>query len=382
MYYFDNASTSFPKPSSVISAITDYLTLYGASPGRSGHSLSVKAAREVFETRELLASFFNIQNSERVIFTANATHAINMAVKGILKKGDHVIISNMEHNSVYRPLMHLKHRRIIDISVSACDQNGIIDLNHLKTLIRPETRLVVVNHGSNAFGSIQPVREIGEICRQRKVLFMADAAQTAGFADIDLGKDNIDILIFSGHKNLMGPPGIGGLIISTEMQIDTLIHGGTGSRSESDIHPGFYPDRLEAGTPNTPGIVGLKAGVQWLQQQGMKNLRDARLRLTGLLYDELKLIQGITIHGPDDFKNRLPIISITAAGTDPGELSRRLDKEHGVMTRSGLHCSPLAHKATGTFPEGTLRLSIGAFNNEKEILYTAEAIREVVAMTA
>ena len=378
MYYFDNAATSFPKPSEVINAINECLTVYGVSPGRSGHSLSVRTAREVFETRELIASFFNLDNSERVIFTANATMAINTAVKGILKKGDHVIISHMEHNSVHRPLMHLKHSRGIDLSVASCDQSGVIDLHHLRTLFRPETRLVVVNHGSNAFGSIQPVREIGAICRDHKVLFLVDAAQTAGYIDIDVVKDNIDILVFSGHKKLMGPQGIGGLVINSGVQIDTLIHGGTGSRSESDTQPGFYPDRLEAGTLNTPGIVGLKAGIKWINENDFDGIRNHQLRLTRLLADHLKQTPGITIYGPEDMENRLPVISVAAKNVNPGEMARRLDKEYGIMTRAGLHCSPLAHKAMGTFPEGTLRLSPGIFNTEQEIALVAEAFTNLL----
>ncbi len=376
--YLDNAATTFPKPEPVIRAINDCLRFNGAVPGRSGHSLALKASREVFETRELIATFFNAANSDRVIFTNNATTGLNMAMKGILNKGDHVIISNMEHNSVYRPLRHLEHQGIIELSAATCDETGLIDLNHLITLFRPNTRMVVINHGSNVLGTVQPVNEIGRICRRKNVILLVDAAQTAGFIPIDMKTDRIDILIFSGHKKLYGPQGTGGMVINTEIQIEPLMQGGTGSRSESDIHPGFYPDRLEAGTPNTPGIIGLKAGLTWVMDKGLSAIKEHQLKLTRLLIEGFKQIEGVRVFNPGNWTNRLPIVSIIVKNLNPAEVALKLDTGYGIQTRPGLQCAPLAHKAAGTFPEGTVRLSPGAFNTEKEIMLCVDALQQIV----
>jgi cysteine desulfurase / selenocysteine lyase len=373
--YLDNAATTFPKPKCVVEAITEYLSHFGVSPGRSGHSLSLKAAREVFETRELIAGFFNAPASERVIFTANATQGLNMAIKGVLQPGDHVIISAIEHNSVYRPVRYLEQKGRIDLSVATCDQQGNIDLHELQTLFRSNTRMVMINHGSNVLGTVQPIREIGACCRERGVLFVVDAAQTAGLIPIDLQADYIDILVFSGHKKLYGPPGIGGMVIGTSLQIDPMLHGGTGSRSESDVHPDFYPDRLEAGTPNTLGIIGLKAGIQWVQAQGLDHLRNHTITLTRMLADRLRQMDHITLHGPQIQYNTLPLLSITNKNQNPADVALLLDRDHGILTRPGLHCAPLAHKTAGTFPQGTLRFSFGAFNTAEEVERVVEALK-------
>lgn len=377
--YLDNSATSFPKPPAVVKAMSDFLNNYGASPGRSAHALSVRAAREVFETRELLAGFFNLDNSERVIFSANATLALNIAIKGVLKQGDHVIISHMEHNSVHRPLKYLERNGIIEFSVARCDQAGFIDLVHLKSLFRPNTKLVTMIHGSNVAGTVQPIREIGKMCLQHKVVFMVDAAQTAGFTPIDMHQDHIGILAFTGHKKLYGPPGIGGLCIHRDVQIETFIHGGSGSNSESEEHPAHYPDRLEAGTPNTVGIIGLKAGLEYVMKKGLENIRHLQLGLTQHLIHELKNLDNVNVYGPDGIENRLPLVSINIKNMLPSELSQFLDQQYGIMTRSGLHCSPLAHNTIGSFPQGTTRFSIGAFNTEEDINYTINAVKEILS---
>jgi cysteine desulfurase / selenocysteine lyase len=373
--YFDNATTSFPKPEQVPAAICGYLNAYGVSPGRSGHSLSVRVAKEIFETRELVASLFHAPDAERVVFTPNATFGLNTAIKGLLHRGNHVIISALEHNSVYRPIRHMAHAGTVKLSVAACDQEGYVDLDHLGTLFRPNTQMVVINHGSNVLGSIQPIREIGALCRDRGVSLVVDAAQTAGLIPIDMQLDNIDILVFSGHKKLYGPAGIGGMVLKDDLQIDALMQGGTGSRSESDKHPGFYPDRLEAGTPNTPGIVGLKAGIDWINYQGMDAIHNHVMQLTGKLLEGLQSLRGISIHGPKSLYNRLPLVSITIEGKDPAEVAYHLDCDHGIMTRPGLQCAPLAHKTAGTFPQGTLRFSLGAFNTMQDVERVVEAMK-------
>ena len=372
--YFDNATTAHPRPGEVIAAIQEAFGRYGASPGRGGNSMSTDSSRVVFATRELIANLFHAPEAERVIFTSNATFGLNTAIKGLLQRGDHVIISPLEHNSVYRPVRYLQHKRIIEVSEASCCQEGYIDLHHLQTLFRVNTRMVVINHGSNVLGSVQPIREIGALCRNKGAVLVVDAAQTAGLIPIDVQKDHIDILVFSGHKKLYGPPGVGGMVLGGDLQIEPLLQGGTGSRSESDMHPGFYPDRLEAGTPNTPGIIGLKAGIEWINYQGMEAIHSHVMAHTSRLLEELRTLSGITIHGPKSLENRLPLVSVTIEGEDPAETAHRLDRDHGIMTRPGLQCAPMAHKAVGTFPQGTLRFSPGAFNTMQDVERVVEAL--------
>jgi cysteine desulfurase / selenocysteine lyase len=376
--YLDNAATSFPKPPAVVSAISDYLNHYGASPGRSAHSLSIRAAREVFETRQLLTGFFNLDSSERVIFSANATLALNIAIKGIVKKGDHAIISQMEHNSVHRPLRYLERAGLIELSVAQCDAAGFLDLNHLKTLFRPNTKMFVMIHGSNVSGAVQPISKASRICKQNKVIFIVDAAQTAGFIPIDMQRDQIDILAFTGHKKLYGPPGIGGLCIKQGIMIETFVHGGSGSKSEFDSHPEIYPDRLEAGTPNTVGISGLRAGLEFVMRKGLDSIMKQQLDLTSLLIEELSKLDKIKLYGPAGIENRLPLLSVNIEGIDPGALSHILDRDYGIMTRPGVHCAPMAHNTIGSFPHGTCRFSIGAFNTEDDILKTINAMKDIL----
>ena len=375
--YLDNSATSWPKPPAVIAAISESLTNYGGSPGRSGHHFSVKASKEVFETRELIASFFNSPSSDRVIFTSNATHAINIALKGILKKGDHVLISSMEHNSVIRPLRFLEKEKSIEITIVDCNKNGQINIEQLKNNIKPNTKMVVTIHGSNVTGAILPIREIGAICKSKNILYMVDAAQTAGIIPIDIQKDNIDILAFTGHKELYGPTGIGGLCIKNDLQIESLIQGGTGSKSEMEIHPSFYPDLLEAGTQNMPGIIGLKAGLNYILKLGMDNLRNKQFQLTNYFISQLKEIENIILYGCDSKEERLPVISLNIKNIVPSDLAFTLDKEFGIMVRAGLHCSPLAHKSIGTFPQGTVRFSIGGFTTEEDIQLTIHALQKI-----
>lgn len=375
--YFDNSATSWPKPKSVANSALEYLNDYGASPGRSGHSMALKSARMVFETRELLSELFNAETSEKVIFTSNATNATNTALKGILKKGDHVIISHMEHNSTIRPLRYLESLGIIELSIIPCIKNGLIDIELLKASFKPNTKLVSIIHGSNIIGTIMPVAEIGKICRSKNVIFMVDAAQTAGHIPIDVQKMNIDILSFSGHKSLLGPTGTGGLAIGKKVEIDALVHGGTGSKSESEFHPDFYPDKLEAGTPNTFGIAGLNAGIKFIHSVGQVNIMQHSQQITEYFINKLSKFDELKVHGPSDGRNILPIISITSDLLSPEIIAEKLDKEFNVMTRAGLMCCPLGHKALGTYPNGTLRISLGYFNTQKEIDYTVQSLKKI-----
>ncbi|HDQ16357.1 MAG TPA: aminotransferase class V-fold PLP-dependent enzyme [Bacteroidetes bacterium] len=376
--YLDNSATSWPKPVSVVEAISRFMTECGASPGRSGHKKAIEAARMVYETREMLRNFFNADTSDRVVFTQNLTLAMNIALKGILKKGDHVIISHTEHNSVIRPLRHLENQGLIEISVVPCNSEGQIDLEAFSKTFKPNTKLVACIHGSNVSGAILPIEKIGEMCKARNVLFVVDAAQTAGFLPIDMKLQNIDVLTFTGHKKLYGPTGIGGLCFNENVKIDNFIQGGSGSKSEAETHPDFYPDKLEAGTLNTIGIVGLKAGLEYILGKGIDNIRKNLLELTEFFIKSLIEIPEITVHGPSLGKLRLPVISVSTDLMFPDKLSQILDTEYGIMTRHGLHCSPLAHKALGTFPYGTTRFSLGCFNTQDDVEFVVNSLKQIL----
>ncbi len=371
--YLDNSATSWPKPSEVVNAVSSFMNNCGASPGRSAHTLSLEAAHIVFETRELIRQLFQSPNSDRVIFCNNATHALNMTIFSLVKPGTHVICSGMEHNSVIRPLRYLEKNKDVRLTVIPVDYRGTLDPILIEKSIQSDTSLVVSIHGSNVNGVVFPIEKIGDICRKQSVPFLVDAAQTAGIIPINIQKDNIDILAFTGHKKLYGPTGTGGLCISRNIEIDTFIHGGTGSQSEDEYHPEFYPDKLEAGTLNTSSIAGLKAGLDYIMQQGIENIRKQMKSITKFLIGKLTEIDELTVYSSGE----LPVVSITSNKLRPDEIALILDKEYGIMTRSGLHCSPLAHKSIGTFPLGTVRFSMGLFNTEEQIIYTIESIKSI-----
>ncbi len=376
--YLDNSATSWPKPPQVIEAITRFLTDCGASPGRSGHRMAISAAREVFETRELVAKLFNVPNSDRVIFTSNATHSLNIALKGVLQKGDHVITTTFEHNSAIRPLRELEAKGIIEVSVIGCNSSGYFDLEVLKSSIKPNTRLVASIHASNVSGDVLPIEQIGEICKSHNLLFLVDASQSAGIIPVDMQTHNIDMLAFTGHKKLYGPTGIGGLCVANNhILLQPLIQGGTGSQSESEFHPDFYPDRLEAGTLNTVGIVGLKAGVDFILGKGFDNIQAHIQLLTLRFVKGLKTISTIDVQRTAMGSLRVGVVSLNLQGYSPSDLAFALDSEYGIMIRPGLHCAPLAHRALGTFPQGSARFSFGCFNTIAEVDYTLEVLRKL-----
>ena len=277
-----------------------------------------------------------------------------------------------------RPLRYLENQGLIELSIVNCDSKGSINIENLINCFKPNTKLVATIHGSNVTGTLQPIRQIGNICKNNNVLYLIDAAQSAGFANIDMQQDNIDILAFTSHKKLYGPPGIGGLCINNDIAIETLIHGGTGSKSEMEIHPEFYPDRLEAGTGNTVGVVGLKAGIQFILDKGIDKLRIKQTELTNYFIKQLQEINEVILYGINSDEDRLPIVSMNIKNIIPSDLAYKLDNEFEIMVRAGLHCSPLAHKTIGTFPQGTVRFSIGSFNTEEEINYTIEAIKRII----
>ncbi|MEA1975863.1 MAG: aminotransferase class V-fold PLP-dependent enzyme [Bacillota bacterium] len=378
--YLDNAATSRIKPKAVREAMINYYDNIGCSPGRGGYQLSIDSGRILLEARIAICKLFNSEEPEKVIFTHNITYAINMLLKGLLKKGDHVITTMMEHNAIIRPLNHLIGDIGIEVDFIKADGKGEIDSNDIESAIKSNTKLIITTHASNVTGTILPIKEISEIAKENKIIYIVDAAQTAGSIDIDLKELDIDILAFTGHKGLFGPAGTGGFVINscTQNKIDSLIQGGTGSISDKDIQPNFLPDKFESGTANTMGIAGLKAGVESILEIGIQNIYNKKMELTKRLIDGFKKNNKIEIKGIADIKNRVSTVSIYIKDYDLGRLSFELDEKYGIMTRSGLHCAPYAHKTVGTYPEGTLRFSIGYFNTKEDIDVAIEAINNLL----
>ncbi len=378
--YLDNAATTWPKPEPVHEAIDFFLRRIGASPGRSGHSLSIEAGRLVFGTREAVAGFFGVSSSDRVVFTQNATHAINLALKGILGEGDHVIVSSMEHNSMMRPLRYLSDTAGVAVDVIDCSPDGTFPLRTFEESFREETRLVAVLHASNVTGALLPIRDIGKICRRKGALFLVDAAQTAGVFSIDMAEDQIDLLAFTGHKGLLGPQGIGGLCLGAGVDVAPLMQGGTGSYSEHDTHPDILPDRYESGTMNTVGIAGLGAGIRYINERGLASIREHETNLTAQLIRGLSSIEGIRLHGPCDPERQIGVVCFTIDGIRPSDIGYFLDTEFRIMSRVGLHCSPSAHRTMGTFPEGTVRFSVSCLNEEKDVERAVQAVGDAATL--
>lgn len=372
MIYFDNAATSYPKPESVYQRIDYILRHIGGNPGSSGHRMAIDASRVIFEARESAARLFNIQNAERIAFTKNATEAINAAFKGILKAGDHVITTSIEHNAVVKPLKRLEKEGVNVTRVKA-DKEGLVRIEDIEKALTKETRLVSVVHASNVFGAILPVEEIGRMCRKKGILFMIDAAQTAGTMPIDIELLNVDIFCATGHKSLFGPQGTGLLYVREGIEPLPLIDGGIGEDDEVKK----MPERFEAGTMNTPGIGGLGAGIEFLLKEGIGKIRQYEEGLIKQILDGLRSIKAVKILGPLDEKKRTCLVSFTMGGKEPSDVGYRLDNEFGIMTRCGLHCAPYAHKAAGTYPSGAVRVSPGYFNTHNEIEEFLRAVREI-----
>jgi cysteine desulfurase family protein len=379
MVYFDNPATSWPKPPQVKEAMNRFMEEIGANPGRSGHSRSIEAARIVYETREALSVLFHVKDSSRIVFTLNATESINLALKGLLKPGDHVITSSMEHNSVMRPLRDLEKKRI-ELSVIPCSNEGMLDPQEVEKKIRSNTRMVVLNHASNVTGTLLPIEEVGFITRRHDLLFLVDAAQTAGAYPIDVEKGGIDLLAFTGHKSLYGPQGTGGLAIGegvNEKEMIPLKQGGTGSRSEFEEQPDFLPDCFESGTPNGVGLAGLLAGVQVVLEKGVEQIRQNEMALIIKLVKGLKNIPQVKLYGPELQEDRIATLSFNFTHLSPSNGALRLEKEFGILCRPGLHCAPSAHRTIGTFPKGTIRFGLSFFNTEAEVETTVQAISQI-----
>jgi cysteine desulfurase/selenocysteine lyase len=373
MIYLDNAATSFPKPANVAAGIVRFLNEIGANPGRSGHRLSAESARIVFEAREKLAELLHAPDCGRIIFTPNATTALNTAILSLATEDAHIITSSMEHNSVMRPLRFLESSGRISLSLLHCSPEGEIDPGDIRKKIRGNTKLIVVQHASNVTGTLQPLREIVRAAREIPVL--VDAAQTAGSFPIDVRKENFAMLAFTGHKALLGPTGTGGLFIRNDIEVTPLTRGGTGSRSESDEQPDFLPDALESGTLNVAGIAGLLEAVAFVLKTGVETIRKHELDLTMHFLKKIEKIDRVETYGPDRRDRRLPTVSLNIRGIPPSELSYALDREYGILTRPGLHCAPHAHKIIGTFPTGTVRFSFGFFNTAADVDAAVNALK-------
>jgi len=376
--YFDNAATSWPKPEETYAAMDRFGRVIGGSPGRSGHRLSIESGRVIMNAREVLARLFGIDDPFQLVFTKNATEALNLAIAGLLSPGDHVITSSMEHNSVMRPLRALESKGV-EVSVIRCSPRGELDPGDLMTAIKKNTKAVILTHASNVTGTIMPVREVGHLARERGLILCVDSAQTAGVLPIDVSEMNLDLLAFSGHKSLFGPQGTGGLYIrkGLEKQIVPLMVGGTGSRSEHESQPDFMPDRYESGTLNTVGLAGLGSGAEYILKKGIDNIRSREIMLTERFLDGLQSIEGIRIYGLGDASRHISVVSFNIDGLTPSEVSFALDEQFGIMSRPGLHCAPSAHRTIGTFPGGTVRFSFGSFNTEEEISYALDALRQI-----
>lgn len=380
MIYLDNAATSFPKPEAVFAAVDRYLRTQAGSPGRSGHALSIGAARVVFDARAAVARLVGLADPLAVTFAKNATEALNLVLFGVLSPGDHVITSVMEHNSVLRPLRELE-RRGVGVTRLACAQDGTLDPDDVARAVRPSTRLVVLGHASNVVGTICPIAEVGRIAREHDLLFCVDAAQTAGAVPIDLDAMRIDLLAFTGHKSLLGPQGTGGLCVGPRARgrVRPLLLGGTGSASDSDVHPDFLPDAFEAGTLNGVGLAGLAAGIGWVESRGVAAVRAYEEALTARLIEVLLDTPGVRVFGPGRADRQAAVVSFSVDGLEASDVAVALEERAGICCRSGLHCAPLAHRQIGTFPTGTVRLSPGPFTREDDINRTIDALREVVA---
>ena len=406
--YLDYACTSYPKPDEVVRAVTDYMTRIGSNVSRSSYGTAYEAEEIVYDTRAMLCDLFHGPDVRNVIFTRNITESLNVLLKGLLKPGDHVLVSAMEHNAVMRPLNQIarelpteaqqasgggsesepeglsenaqsSREKAITYTRIPCDTEGFLQTQEMEKLLRPETRAVVMMTASNVSGTLMPVDEVGAFCRKHGLIFIVDSAQTAGAFDIDMKKSGISALAFTGHKGLLGPQGTGGFIITDELagQMDPLISGGTGSFSHTEQIPEILPDRFEAGTLNLPGIAGLGAALKFLRERGTGSILAHERHLTQLFLDQIASLEEsgcLKIAGPRTAAERSAVVSICPQHMDPSQLAFRLEQEYGIMTRVGLHCAPSAHKSLGTFPSGTVRFSFGWATTQEEIQAAARGL--------
>ncbi|MCP4024586.1 MAG: aminotransferase class V-fold PLP-dependent enzyme [Desulfobacteraceae bacterium] len=379
LIYLDNGATSYPKPEEVYLFMDQFYRNNGVSPGRSGYDCSIKTGNLVEDTRKILTEYFNGTDHSRLVFSMNSTDALNMAIWGLLKPGDHVITTNLEHNAVLRPLHHMSLNNEVEVDFVPFDEKGFVNPDDFIPLFKPNTKLVVVNHASNVIGTIQPVEKIGKLCRKRGITFLVDASQTAGKLEIDIKKMNIDIIAFTGHKSLLGPTGIGGLYVGDDIVIKHTRAGGTGVKSAQRHHLEEYPYRLEYGTMNTVGIAGLYAGINWVMKKGIEKIHTLEMELTRQLVEGFSKIDEVTTYCADDLADHIGVLSFNVKGMEPVNTGTILDGEYNIAVRTGLQCAPMVHEQLGTDKlHGTVRMGFGPFNTRTHVQKAIDAVKEIV----
>lgn len=376
MIYLDNGATSFPKPMGMLRAMNECLLDYCGNPGRSGHRMSMRTGEEIYKARKELGKLFHIEDCSRIVFTSNTTEALNLGLKGVLSSGDHVITSAMEHNSVLRPLKALEDCGV-ETTIVKCSGDGTLNMDVLKNEVRENTKLIVCTHASNVTGTIMPVKEIGELAKLNDILFMVDAAQSAGCIPIDVNDMNIDLLALPGHKGLLGPMGTGMLFVRENVDIKPLKEGGTGTKSRDLNQPDEFPDGYEAGTVNAPGIIGLGFSSNYVLGLGIENIRNYEEELIAILDEALRNMSSATVYGPWNCRKKTGIVTFNLNNMSCEEVCDRLNTNYGIASRGGYHCAALAHKTIGTYDTGAVRLSVGPFNTKREIKRAVEAIYQI-----
>jgi len=379
--YLDNAATTFPKPDEVYKFMDHFYRNNGVSPGRSGFDAAIAAEEVVMETRDLLVNLFNGDDPNHLTFSYNASDSLNMIIQGIVEKGDHVITTMLEHNSVLRPLHHLELDGTIEITYVPFDDHGYVDTEDIKKEIKENTKMVIVNHSSNIIGTVQPVSQIGKVCKEANVYFVLDASQSAGIIPIDIKEMNIDIVVFTGHKCLMGPTGIGGSYVKDHVKINSTRFGGTGVRSAQKTHLEQFPYRLECGTLNIVGVAGLNAGIKWLNKQGIANIHNHEITLWDKLRKGLQNIDKVTTYCAESIENQNAVLSFNIKGFEAGDVGVMMDVDYNIACRTGLQCSPKVHERLGTIDlHGTVRISAGPFNTEEEIELAIAAVEDIASI--
>ncbi|MCK8816731.1 aminotransferase class V-fold PLP-dependent enzyme [Natroniella sulfidigena] len=378
MIYLNNAATTWPKPEQVYQEVDNFFRDFGMNPGRTGRAGMTEVERKVFAVREKIADFFKVQDSSRVIFTSGATESLNLAIKGLLKSGDHVITTCFEHNSVLRPLKKLEKNLEIELSVIGLNQVGGLDLEQLKKEIKENTKLIVTTHASNVTGRLVEIEQVAQLAEENDLFYLLDAAQTAGVFPLDLAEAKIDLVALPGHKYLYGPPGIGVLYLAEGVELDTLLEGGTGTNSLATLQPELLPDRFESGTANITGIAGLGAGLDFVKEVGVDRIRKKELELTSYLLEELKEIPEVIIYGPLTSKNRAPVVAFNLKGKDSAKVGHVLQEEYGIIVRSGLHCAPVIHQRLKTDKQGMIRVSFGYFNTQQDVEQLVVALKKII----
>ncbi|WP_206460158.1 aminotransferase class V-fold PLP-dependent enzyme [Anaerovorax sp. IOR16] len=376
MIYLDNAATTFPKPTVSLRAINQCMTSYCGNPGRSGHDMSMKTGEEVYKTRKEIQELFQVEDASHILFTSNATDSLNLAIKGTLKSGDHVITTSMEHNSVLRPLKSLE-KEGVQISIIYGNKEGKINPELIRSEIRENTKMIACTHASNVTGTILPIKAIGQIAKENKLIFLVDASQSAGCIPINVNEMNIDLLAMPGHKGLLGPLGTGVLYVNPKLKLKHLKEGGTGTNSRDVRQPYDYPEGYESGTVNAPGIIGLGRSVAFVKKIGVNKIREYEENLISILHKELSNQKNIIVYGPKNIQDKVGIFTFNIKGMECEQVAQELNDKYHIAVRAGFHCAGLAHKTIDTLDIGAVRMSVGPFNQPKEIKYVAQAIKEI-----